>query len=355
MSGEESLGPALAAERVEVDLDVEAFTTFAAGRGWGDGLPLVPPTEERVATMLAGSSRRPEEVFAVLPPVQGRCTVEAVAINAVMAGAPPAALPLLCAALEAMAEPTFDLAGLNATTGSVVPALFVNGSVRDTLPIPYQAGCFGGVAGPAPAIGRALRLVMRNVAGQVVGTTSQSVFGQPGRVTGIVVGEWEERSPWAPLAERRGVALDGVGAVTVFGAMGTANICDTVATTGSELLEIIGKSVAYLGTNGYLVACPDSEFLVCINPVWAEIIGRDYRSIDDVQELLHEHASLPLGWWPAAHQRALADAGRVASDGRVHLAQRPASVLVMVCGGLGNLHSAAIHSWGNTQAVTRGI
>ncbi len=342
----------LRAERVEVDLDVVGFTEFAAEQGWGDGLPLVPPTQERVLAMLAGSTRRSDDVVAVLPPANGVCTVEALAVNAVMAGAPSDAMPLLCAALEAMVEPTFDLAGLNATTGSVVPAVFVNGPVRDRLGVPYRAGCFGGVAGPAPAIGRALRLVMRNVAGHVVGTTSQSVFGQPGRVTGVVVGEWEDRSPWAPLAVRRGVRGD---AVTVFGAMGTANICDTVATTGTELLEIIGKSVASMGTNGYLVACPDSEFLVCINPMWAEIIGRDVPAIDDVQELLHRHASLPLEWWPPAHQRALTDAGRVATDGRVHLAQRPASVLVMVCGGLGNLHSAAIHSWGNTQAVTRGF
>src|SRR5205814_1940858 len=80
----------------------------------------------------------------------------------------------------------------------------VNGPARDRLKIPYGAGCFGPEAAPAPAIGRATRLLMRNVGRQVGGVSSKSVSGQPGRVTGIVVGEWAERSPWPPLAEPRG-------------------------------------------------------------------------------------------------------------------------------------------------------
>src|SRR5207245_8392521 len=107
------------------------------------------------------------------------------------------------------------------TTSCVVPGMFVNGPSRDSLKIPYASGCFGGDAGPAPAIGRAVRLVMRNVGGQVVGVSSKSVFGQPARVTGVVVGEWEERSPWPPLAARRGVPGDGV---TVHGCTGTMDI-----------------------------------------------------------------------------------------------------------------------------------
>src|SRR5204863_2604848 len=134
---------------------------------------------------------------------------------------------------------------------------------RDALEIPYDVGCFGGAAGPGPAIGRAVRLVMRNVGGQVVGVSSKSVFGSPGRVAGIVVGEWEERSPWAPLAERRGVPGD---AVTVFGTMGTMNICDPLANTADELLLAIGRGLAASGSNGFLHQLPFSEVLVGINP-----------------------------------------------------------------------------------------
>ncbi|HUA31463.1 MAG TPA: hypothetical protein VMC03_21455 [Streptosporangiaceae bacterium] len=185
----------LTSERHQADDEVVRFTRWATERGWGDGLPLVPPTEARVRAFLARSGRFPDEVVAELPPLRGECTAEKIAINAVMAGAEPAAMPLIIAAVEAMARPEFNLAALNATTGSVVPAVIVNGPVRDELGIPYEVSCAGGAGGGAPSVGRAIRLVMRNLAGQEAGVTSQSVFGTPGRVAGIVFGEWEEVSP----------------------------------------------------------------------------------------------------------------------------------------------------------------
>ena len=117
----------LSSRRHEVDGDIQAFTAWALRQGWGDGLPLVPPTEERVQDFLVRGGRFPDELIAHLPPLKTECTVEKIAINAVMAGAPPESMPLLIAAIEAMADPKFDLAGLNATTGSVVPAVIVNG------------------------------------------------------------------------------------------------------------------------------------------------------------------------------------------------------------------------------------
>ncbi len=166
----------LTSARHIVDSDPEAFGALALERGWGDGLPVVPPTPERVAAMLATVGWDPEEVIAALPPLRAPCTVEKLTINAIMAGAPASSLPLLRAAIEAIATPAYELHALNATTGSVMDAMVVNGPVRHQLGIPFGSGCLGGVAGAAPAIGRALRLVIRNVAGQVVGVTSQSVW-----------------------------------------------------------------------------------------------------------------------------------------------------------------------------------
>jgi hypothetical protein len=340
----------LASERLDVPGDVAGFTTFATDAGWGDGLPLVPPTEELVREYVTASGRRPELVLGELPPRGGRATVEKLAINAVMAGAPAAAMPLLCAAVEAMSDPDFNLFALNTTTCSVAPGLLVNGPSRDRLAIPYAAGCFGGVAGPAPAIGRATRLLMRNVGGQVVGVSSKSVFGQPARVTGVVVGEWEERSPWAPLAERRGTVGD---AVTVHGVTGTIDIADLAADRGRALLEIVGKSLAFPGTNAFIGAHHGAEIVVCLAPPWADLIAADVPSVEDVTELLWGHAVLPISWWPARHARILEDEGRVDRHGAVHLVESPAHLLVMVCGGLGNLHAFALHSFGPTRAVTR--
>jgi hypothetical protein len=342
----------LTSRRHELDLDVMAFTRTAMEKGWGDGLPLVPPTEARVREFLAVGGRYPDEVVAVLPPMRAECTIEKIAVNAVMAGAPGESLPLLVAAIEAMADPAFDLGGLNATTGSVVPSVFVNGPIRDVLDIPYRGGCFGGAATRATAIGRALRLVVRNVAGQAIGVTSQSVFGTPGRVAGIVVGEWEERSPWAPLAERRGVPGN---AVTVYGAMGTMNILDMTSQTGPEFLEAIGKSLASPGANTYSPAVPYGEAMVAINPVWAEIIGRDVPNIQDVQEQIWKHASLPIdAFWPKLREE-VERAGRLRPDGRVYLVEKPEDVIVIVCGGTGSLHACGMHSWGTCLSATRAL
>ena len=271
----------LASPRLEVDDDPVAFTKFATDAGWGDGLPLIPPRDDLVRDYVAASGRFPDELIAELPPRRGRCTVEKIAVNAVMAGAPPEAMPLLVASMEAMAEPDFNLFALNTTTCCVVPGMFVNGPVRHECNIPYGVGCFGGEAGPGPAIGRATRLIMRNVAGQRVGVSSKSVFGQPGRVTGVVVGEWEERSPWA---------------------------------------ELIAASV------------PD---------------------IADVQRLLWEHAALPVTWWPERHRRAYEGGDKIDERGMVPLVESPDHLIVLVCGGLGNLHALAMHSFGPTRSVTK--
>ncbi len=340
----------LASPRVEVSADVTAFTQFATDAGWGDGLPLVPPTEALVREYVSASGRFPDEHLGDLPPRNGRCTVEKVAVNAVMAGAPANSMALLCASIEAMIEAPLNLFALNTTTCCVVPGVFVNGPARHEIGLPYSAGCFGGEAGPAPPIGRALRLLMRNVGGQVVGVSSKSVFGQPGRVTGIMVAEWEERSPWAPLGERRGVPGN---ALTVHGVTGTIDVADTVAQNGVDLLEIIGKSLAFPGTNAFIGGDHGAEVFVAIAPPWASLIAKSYPDIETVQERLWEHAALPADWWPKAHQREHEALGRIDEHGRVPLVKSPERIVVLVCGGLGNLHALAMHSFGPTQAVTR--
>lgn len=341
-----------AAARIDAPADYEAFQAFAQARGWSDGLPLVPPTPERVARHLAAADQPGDHVAAILPPSGAACTVEKLAINAVMAGAPAEAMPLLLAAVEAMTDPAFELHSLNVTTGSVTPALIVNGPVRHTLGIPFGGGCIGGADGYAPAIGRALRLAMRNVAGQRIDVTSQSTFGQPGRVSGIVFAEWEERSPWPPLAQRRGV--DG-SAVTVFGTMGTACITEVVATDPDVLLQFTGRALAHTGSNGYLVQMSFSEVVATFNPVWAEIIGRAYPDVRDVAHILWEYASAPLTEWPRQHQRQFEEHGWVDESGRVRLVRRPEDVLVTVAGGLGGMHVNALHSWGATRTQTRPV
>jgi hypothetical protein len=340
-------------DRHEIDVDPSELSHLALAEGWGDGLPLIPPTEALVERFVESAGLEPDYILGRLPPQRAACSVEKVAINAAMAGAPPESMPLICAALSAMMEPEFDLAGISATTAPATPVLVVNGAQRDCLKIPYGHSALGGFASPAPAIGRALRLIMRNVGGEVAGVTSESVFGQPGRVVGIVVGEWEERSPWPPLAERRGVKGD---AVTVYPTMGTCNILDSVAKSGRELLEVIGKSLGFVGNNNF--AQVFAEQAVAINPVWAtDIIARDIPSFDDVREIIWDYARLPLDWFPPALRPHIEHHGRGRIDkrGMVHLMDSPEDLHIFVCGGLGSLHAAMLPGISNSLAVTQHV
>lgn len=342
----------LSSQRHEAEIDdVMEFTRFAMEHGWGDGLPLIPPTESRVRAFLSKNNRYADEVICRLPPSDAECTVEKIAINAVMAGAPAQFLPLIIASLEAMADPNFELFGLNATTAPVVPLTLVNGPIRNRLNIPYKHGCLGGAPSTSVAAGRAIRLIIKNVAGQEVNVTCQTTFGSPGRVAGIVFGEWEERSPWAPFAERRGIPGD---AVSVYGTMGTMNIIDTTSQTGPEFLEMVGKSLGYPGANGFSPAMPYAEMMVAVNPVWAEIIHRDVPHLEDVQALIWKHASIDADDLTPKHREQLEGQSRVI-DGRVYVAVEPKDILVVCCGGTGGLHATGFHSFGSCLTQTRAI
>jgi hypothetical protein len=305
-----------------------------------------------VAEHVAASSLDADFELGILYPSGIQCTVEHLAVNAVLAGAPAEAMPLLAAAVSALTDPAFDLAGLNATTASVVPALVVSGPVRDRLGLPYKHGALGGAAGPAPAIGRALRLLMRNVAGQVVGVTSESVFGQPGRVTGIVTSEWIEESPWPSLGERRGVRGDSV---TVFGVLGSANILNSYGSSGAEILEVIGKSLCFMGNNNMDHSAQFAHQVVALNPVWAKIVARDFARIEDVQAVLYDHAAVPIEYFPKSLRGPLEEAGDIREDGRVYLMDSPDDVSVIVNGGKGSLHGTMLPGMSNMLPVTRSL
>lgn len=340
------------AATLEVELDPMQLCATAVAEGWGDGLPIVPPTVDLVDEWVAASGRAADDVLGQLPPVRAACTVLGVAVNAVMAGAPKESMPLICTALQAMMEHQFDLDGINATTAATVPAVVVNGPIRNDLDIPYRHSALGGATSRATAIGRAIRLAMRNIGGQAPGVTTESVFGQPGRVAGIVFGEWEERSPWAPLAQRRGVEGN---AVTVFGTLGTCNIVDPVGRSAQDILQVIGRSLTYMGTGNMTPSSVYAQQMVAINPIWAnDIIARDIPSFDDVRELLWRSATLPVDVFPKEQGEGLDARGRV-RDGMVWLMDSPEDLHITVCGGDGNLHAAMLPGFSHTMPVTRAI
>jgi hypothetical protein len=339
----------LAAEVIDVDDESLAFYALALARGWTDGLPVVAPTEERVRAMLAATPYHADDVIAELPPAGRAATVELAAINAVLAGCAPAALPLVIAALEGIAVPAFNAFALTTTTSSVHPALIVNGPSRDRLGIDYGPGCMGGAAGRGSmTIGRAVSLCLRNVGGQRVGVNSKSVFGQPAR-TGLCFGEWEERSPWPPLATRMGFAAND-DVVTVHGSKGTFPLADINNDDARDLAYMVARTIAFPLSNLYLTPTGDvGQMVLAVNPIWADRFAAEFPSVEDFQDYLWQHCWQPITLWPEPNRAVLDRNGRIDDDGRVRLVSRPAQLVPVVCGGLGSLHAVCLPSWGESE------
>ena len=338
--------------QVEVPADPAAFYELSLSEGWGDGVPLLPPTDAAIEALLTCVPEPPEHVLGVLPPQYGVATVELVAANAAMAGVQPEAFPLVLAALEAVMVPEWNAFGLTTTTSSVFPMLIVNGPSRAALGIDHRAGCMGGAGGRGSmTIGRAVSLCLRNIGGQRAGETSRTVFGQPARF-GMCFGEWEERSPWPSLAQRRGFdAASDV--VTVHGGKGTFPLADIHNDDPRDLLFLLAKSIAYPLANMYLGNAANGEVVLAVNPMWAERFGGVFPDVADLQAYLHAHAWQPLDLWPQANRDILVAKGRVGTAARdepdrVYLTARPDQIVPVVCGGLGSLHAIALPSFGES-------
>ena len=252
----------LRARKIEIAPDDDEFE-FMFDQGFTDGLPVVPPTPERVIRMLAGTRRDPQSLVAVVPPNLGEATVEKVAINAVMAGCKPEYLPVVIAALEAVCTDEFNVHGVMATTMGASPVVVVNGPIRHRIGLNMKIGALGQGTRANAAIGRALRLVIRNIGGARPGGTERSTLGNPMKFT-MCFAEWEERSHWPPLHVERGFApTDSV--VTVYGMTGGPSlIVDQTSRTAGQLagsiaqcMESIHHPKAHLMSDALLVVCPE--------------------------------------------------------------------------------------------------
>jgi hypothetical protein len=264
-------------------------------------------------------------------------------------------LPYVIAALEAMCETPFNLEGVATTTSSVFPYLIVNGPSRDRAGVDYRSGCMGGAAGRGSAtIGRAVSLCLRNIGGQLVGTTSKSVFGQPGRL-GVCFAEWEEQSPWPSLAEQWGYAK-GDDVVTVHASKGTHAIADINNDDPRDLLRLVAKSAAVPLSNKFLTpTAGNGQTVVVLNPEWAQRFAKAFPEIDDLKTFLFEHAWQPTDLWPEPNRVVLEQRQRVDAQGRVFLNERPDQFVVIVCGGLASLHAVILPSWGDSELQHRKV
>ncbi|MER3419161.1 MAG: hypothetical protein C4290_00950 [Chloroflexota bacterium] len=186
----------------------------------------------------------------MLPPRQGEATVERIAINAVMAGCRPEYLPVVIAAVEAMADPDFNLDGVQATTHPVAPLVIVNGPAARELGINCGYNCYGQGTRANATIGRAIRLILMNIGGGLPGTGDRSTQGSPAKYS-YCVAENEDANPWEPLHVERGYSRD-TSTVTVIGCEGPHNIQEHYSNTGEGILLTITGAMGQAGSNNIL-------------------------------------------------------------------------------------------------------
>ncbi len=343
----ESANSPLRARRIELGAQEDPVERLFE-LGFGDGLPLTPPTPERVLDMLAGTERPAQEVVAIVPPNLGEATVEKVAINAVMAGCTPACLPVVLAALEAVCTDEFNIHGVMATTMGAAPVLVVNGPIRKQLGMNMQLGALGQGNRANATIGRALRLAIRNLGGAVPGGTERSTLGSPLKIT-MCFPEWEERSPWQPLHVERGFAEED-SVVTAFAASsGPTLMVDQDARTGAHLAGSFGLC---LDTVFHPRARRATEVLLVIAPEHVDTFVRDGYDKAMIRARIQAVTARPIAELAADEvsavgfsQEALEAMGEEASAHTLSKFRRDEDIHIVVAGAEAGKFTGAFHGW----------
>jgi len=340
---------------LEAEDDFDAVNELMRSRGWSDGLPIIPPTVQRVEQMLAYCDRPWDKPVAKMAPRYGEATPLRLAANAVMAGCRPEYFPLLVLAIEAMCEEPFNLYAIQATTHLCAPLVVVNGPVAKELDINSGHNAFGPGWQANATIGRAIRLALVNIGGAIPGTGDMSTFGAPSKFS-YFVAENEAQNPWEPLHVERGLPREA-SAVTVIGAECPHNVNDHESLTAEGILTTIAGTMLDTGTNDIFY---DAQPLIVMGPEHAKTVAGGGFSKATARRFLHEHAHLPLGRFSKENierrmritwKEQYANAGM---DAPVYMVQKPEDILIAVIGGAGK-HSAVIQTFGATRAVTRAL
>ncbi|HYC46376.1 MAG TPA: hypothetical protein VED01_12955 [Burkholderiales bacterium] len=336
----------LQSNRLEGPDDAAALFTHMVALGITDGLPVIPPTERNVQEMIDYVRLPADAVIATIPPENGAATVEKLAINAVMAGCLPEYFPVVIAAVRAVADPAFDLLGIQTTTNPVAPVLLVNGPIRNEIGIACGRGCMGPGFRANATIGRALKLALLNIGACPPGEVSKSIHGYPGRFA-FCFGELEEESPWEPFHVEMGFDAKQ-STVTVFGGQGTQNLYASF-TTPEGIVHMTADGMRCYGNNGYLrgVGTP----VVVITPGHARIFsaaGWDKRRI---KEALFKLTPIPLSHVSSDRQVAHPVYENWERDRMLQVCRDAANIVIVVAGGAEPYHLTYIPSFTHPDKV----
>ena len=340
---------------IELDDSWEAVNAWFLEHDLTDGLPIVPPTQPRVAAMTEYVERtlgwKASDVIGTLAPKQGQATIEKIAANAVMAGCKAEYMPVLIACVRAIADPRFNLDAVQTSTHNTSPLPIVNGPVSRAIDLNWGYNHTGSRWRATNTIGRALQLTMINVGG-TPGSINIHTQGHIARF-GHVIAENEDENPWEPLHVERGYALEA-SAVTVIPACTAAMIDDNGGSQNAEdLLKTVSRSIAYVGNRNINGA---GQPLLILAPQHARLIALGGYTKADVKRYIWEHARVRFSDIPRGNlvsysehnMQLLAEGGDSAT---APIAERPEDIVIVVMGGVGT-HSLSVQTRLASENVT---
>jgi len=348
----------------------EEVARFFETKGWGDGLPFVAPTHERVERFLEHTSRAADEEIAVLPSANLVATPWNIAANAVMAGCSPLHMPLLLAAVEALGDERMSLNNIGSSSG-IIPYVLINGPIVKQLGIACGKQVLS--RGPNPAIGRAVGLILRNIAGFRPGTSYMGTFGYP---LAFAFGENEDESPWTPFHVDQGFdRKESAVTLGVTNNWGPAPApYETPDRPGAQVAlemlcrEITGKTRLF----NFPARGPDAEHVMVtllLSPPVAKSLSDAGYSKQDVKRFIHENAKMSIRdlEWVVKYTmtarttlRERVEAGIYppeflgAPDDRVQIVSSPDILHVVVCGDP-HRNRVMVFEGGHTRPTTKRI
>lgn len=319
-------------------------------KGWTDGLPVIPPTPERVHAMLDAVRLAPQHEVVYIAHRAVAITAEKVAINAVLAGCTPAYMPVVLAAIEAIGDPAWGYHGPGTSTGGAAVLIVVNGPIAQELDINAGDNLFGPGWRANATIGRAVRLVMRNVCGSRPGTLDRGTLGHPGKLS-YVIAENEAESPWPPLHVERGFSPTQ-SAVTVMAAEAPHQFYNQLSNTAEGILTTLCDDMRI---SGNVVGQP--QYLVILAGEHMRTIASDGWTKAQIRQFVFDHTQNSL-----AHlKRTQRLSGTVTPEDETRLRpliESPEDVFIVAAGGRAGAFSAYIPGWGSkrsSQAVTKEV
>lgn len=319
-------------------------------KGVTDGLPVVPPTEERVWQFLEAANREPDGVIGTVTTRGRTITADKVAINAVMAGCLPEYMPVVVTAIEAMCQPEFGLHGNAASTDSSAHMVIVHGPIARELKVNCKGNLFGPGYRANATIGRAIRLILMNVLGGTPGVLDKSTLGDSAKYS-YCIAEDEELSPWEPLHVEKGLSPES-SAVTVFAAHSPSQFDNHSSNTPEGILSTAAERMVATGV-------PNSgEVMIIISPELLRYIARENWSKKYVKSFLYEKSRRPLSYWRETGKTGWADVGSAKDDDLLAAVGSYEDIMVLVGGGGAGAFGACIQPWAtglSSHSVTKAI